>query len=82
MVLYLVMLSGVARANLGPWKGSMRVEGTRMYRVEKVAEHFDVSAATIYRAVASDQLTILASAAIGAQAANDSLMITSMPADR
>ncbi len=34
----------------------MQVEGTRMYRVRDVAQHFDVSVATIYRAIESGQL--------------------------
>jgi excisionase family DNA binding protein len=37
----------------------MQVESTRMYRVREVAEHFDVSAATIYRAIESGQLDAL-----------------------
>jgi excisionase family DNA binding protein len=37
----------------------MQVEGTRLYRVRDVAEHFDVSVATIYRAIESGQLTAL-----------------------
>jgi excisionase family DNA binding protein len=37
----------------------MQVERTRLYRVRDVAEHFDVSAATIYRAIESGQLTAL-----------------------
>ncbi len=37
----------------------MQVEGTRMYRVRDVAEHFDVSVATIYRAIESGQLDAL-----------------------
>jgi excisionase family DNA binding protein len=37
----------------------MQVEGTRPYRVRDVAEHFDVSAATIYRAIESGQLAAL-----------------------
>jgi len=38
---------------------SMQVEGTRLYRVRDVAEHFDVSVATIYRAIESGQLAAL-----------------------
>jgi excisionase family DNA binding protein len=38
---------------------SMQVEGTRLYRVKDVAEHFEVSAATIYRAIESGQLAAL-----------------------
>ena len=34
----------------------MQAEGTRMYRVKDVAKHFDVSVATIYRAIESGQL--------------------------
>ena len=37
----------------------MQVEGTRLYRVKDVAEHFAVSAATIYRAIESGQLAAL-----------------------
>jgi excisionase family DNA binding protein len=37
----------------------MQVEATRLYRVRDVAEHFDVSVATIYRAIESGQLTAL-----------------------
>ena len=37
----------------------MQVEGTRLYRVRDVAEHFDVSVATIYRAIESGQLRAL-----------------------
>ena len=37
----------------------MQVEGTRPYRVREVAEHFDVSTATIYRAIESGQLAAL-----------------------
>jgi excisionase family DNA binding protein len=37
----------------------MQVEGTRLYRVRDVAEHFDVSVATIYRAIESGQLKAL-----------------------
>jgi excisionase family DNA binding protein len=37
----------------------MQVEGTRLYRVRDVAEHFDVSVATIYRAIESGQLQAL-----------------------
>ena len=37
----------------------MQVEDTRLYRVKAVAEHFDVSAATIYRAIESGQLGAL-----------------------
>ncbi|MGH8572481.1 MAG: helix-turn-helix domain-containing protein [Gammaproteobacteria bacterium] len=37
----------------------MQIEGTRPYRVKEVAEHFDVSVATIYRAIASGQLAAL-----------------------
>ncbi len=37
----------------------MHVEGTRLYRVRDVAEHFDVSVATIYRAIESGQLKAL-----------------------
>ncbi len=37
----------------------MQVEGTRMYRVGEVAEHFSVSASTIYRAIESGQLEAL-----------------------
>lgn len=37
----------------------MQVESTRMYRVREVAEHFDVSAATIYRAIEAGQLDAL-----------------------
>jgi len=34
----------------------MQVERTRMYRVREVAGHFEVSVATIYRAIESGQL--------------------------
>ena len=37
----------------------MQVERTRMYRVKHVAEHFEVSVATIYRAIESGQLQAL-----------------------
>ncbi len=37
----------------------MQVESTRLYRVRDVAEHFDVSVATIYRAIESGQLSVL-----------------------
>jgi excisionase family DNA binding protein len=37
----------------------MQVESTRLYRVRDVAEHFDVSVATIYRAIESGQLSAL-----------------------
>jgi excisionase family DNA binding protein len=37
----------------------MQVEHTRMYRVRDVAKHFDVSVATIYRAIESGQLAAL-----------------------
>ncbi len=37
----------------------MQVEATRLYRVRDVAEHFDVSVATIYRAIESGQLAAL-----------------------
>jgi excisionase family DNA binding protein len=37
----------------------MQVQDTRLYRVRDVAEHFDVSVATIYRAIESGQLTAL-----------------------
>jgi len=37
----------------------MQVEDTRLYRVRDVAEHFDVSVATVYRAIESGQLTAL-----------------------
>jgi excisionase family DNA binding protein len=37
----------------------MRIEPTRLYRVREVAEHFGVSAATIYRAIDSGQLSAL-----------------------
>jgi excisionase family DNA binding protein len=37
----------------------MQVQGTRLYRVRDVAEHFDVSVNTIYRAIESGQLTAL-----------------------
>jgi excisionase family DNA binding protein len=37
----------------------MQVEDTRMYRVKDVAEHFDVSVSTIYRAIESGQLDAL-----------------------
>ena len=38
---------------------TMQVERTRMYRVKEVAQYFQVSAATIYRAIESGQLTAL-----------------------
>ena len=37
----------------------MQVDGTRNYRVKDVAEHFDVSVSTIYRAIESGQLDAL-----------------------
>lgn len=37
----------------------MQVDGTRMYRVKDVAEFFNVSASTIYRAIESGQLEVL-----------------------
>jgi excisionase family DNA binding protein len=37
----------------------MQVDSTRLYRVRDVAEHFDVSVATIYRAIESGQLAAL-----------------------
>ena len=37
----------------------MQIDGTRMYRVKAVAEMFDVSPATIYRAIESGQLSAL-----------------------
>ena len=37
----------------------MQVEATRMYRVMDVAGHFEVSVATIYRAIESGQLDAL-----------------------
>jgi excisionase family DNA binding protein len=37
----------------------MQVDGTRMYRVKDVAEHFEVSVSTIYRAIESGQLSAL-----------------------
>lgn len=37
----------------------MQVERTRLYRVRDVAEHFDVSVATIYRAIESGHLKAL-----------------------
>jgi excisionase family DNA binding protein len=37
----------------------MQFESTRMYRVREVAEHFDVSVTTIYRAIESGQLDAL-----------------------
>ncbi|MGH3924751.1 MAG: helix-turn-helix domain-containing protein, partial [Pseudonocardiaceae bacterium] len=37
----------------------MQVEATGVYRVEDVAEHFAVSASTIYRAIQSGQLDAL-----------------------
>lgn len=37
----------------------MQVDDTRMYRVKDVAEHFNVSAPTIYRAIKSGQLEAL-----------------------
>ena len=37
----------------------MQVEATRMYRVSEVAGHFEVSVATIYRAIESGQLDAL-----------------------
>ena len=37
----------------------MQVDGTRNYRVKDVAEHFDVSVSTIYRAIESGQLHAL-----------------------
>ena len=37
----------------------MQAEGTRMFRVKAVAERFDVSVSTIYRAIESGQLVAL-----------------------
>jgi len=37
----------------------MRLEPTQSYRVREVAEHFGVSATTIYRAIESGQLAAL-----------------------
>lgn len=37
----------------------MQVEGTHMYRVKAVAEMFDVSVSTIYRAIEAGQLDVL-----------------------
>jgi len=37
----------------------MQVEHTRMYRVRDVAQHFNVSVTTIYRAIESGQLDAL-----------------------
>ncbi|MGH3718310.1 MAG: helix-turn-helix domain-containing protein [Pseudonocardiaceae bacterium] len=37
----------------------MQVERTRLYRVRDVAGHFDVSVATIYRAIGSGALSAL-----------------------
>lgn len=37
----------------------MQIEDTRMYRVKAVAEMFDVSVSTIYRAIESGQLDAL-----------------------
>jgi len=37
----------------------MKASGTRMYRVKAVAELFDVSVSTIYRAIESGQLQAL-----------------------
>lgn len=37
----------------------MQVEATRMYRVKNVARHFEVSVATIYRAIESGTLDLL-----------------------
>lgn len=37
----------------------MQVEDTRMYRVKDVAEYFNVSVSTIYRAIESGQLDAL-----------------------
>ncbi len=37
----------------------MQVDSTRLYRVRDVAEHFEVSVATIYRAIESGQLSSL-----------------------
>lgn len=37
----------------------MQVDSTRLYRVRDVAEHFDVSVATIYRAIESGHLKAL-----------------------
>jgi excisionase family DNA binding protein len=48
-----------AGADIEPWRASMQVEGTRLYRVRDVAEHFDVSVNTIYRAIESGQLKAL-----------------------
>lgn len=37
----------------------MQIEDTRMYRVKAVAEMFDVSTSTIYRAIESGQMDAL-----------------------
>lgn len=37
----------------------MQLERTRMYRVKDVAEHFDASVSTIYRAIESGHLDAL-----------------------
>jgi len=42
-----------------PLGGTMRVNGTRLYRVKAVAEMFDVSVSTIYRAIEAGQLQAL-----------------------
>ena len=56
-VLAYVCNGGGRTSNLG--RASMQVEATRMYRVREVAEHFEVSVATIYRAIESGQLGAL-----------------------
>jgi excisionase family DNA binding protein len=42
-----------------PLGGTMHVNGTRLYRVKAVAEMFDVSVSTIYRAIEAGQLQAL-----------------------
>jgi excisionase family DNA binding protein len=46
-------------ATSNPWGETMQVNGTRMFRVKAVAELFDVSVATIYRAIESGKLDAL-----------------------
>lgn len=46
----------VRASKVGP---TMQVEGTRMYRVKAVAEMFDVSVSTIYRAIEAGHLDVL-----------------------
>jgi excisionase family DNA binding protein len=48
-----------AEADIETLGETMQVNGTRMFRVKAVAEMFDVSVSTIYRAIAAGQLFAL-----------------------